>query len=168
MIIFLFIIFFTMIIIYIMRTYIRPRRIEEIDRIIDSGQTRLAIKKLTEIVEKDERNTYAHYLLALAYVKENNFKFAIIPNQVRQIKFVKTEKFSKVFYALYLNVFFDAGYGVYNQDFGQETNDLQNTLLFGYGAGLDFVTYYDIVVRFEFSVNIMNETGFFLHFIAPI
>ena len=120
--------------------------------------------------DRDMVRSYEYYLVDAQHfvILKNNFKFAIIPNQVRQIKFVKTEKFSKVFYALYLNVFFDAGYGVYNQDFGQETNDLQNALLFGYGAGLDFVTYYDIVVRFEFSVNIMNETGFFLHFIAPI
>ena len=93
MIIFLFIIFFAMIIIYIMRTYIRPRRIEEIERIIESGQTKLAIKKLTEIVEKDERNSYAHYLLALAYVKENNYKFAIL--EYRQV--LKHNKYNEKF-----------------------------------------------------------------------
>jgi hypothetical protein len=67
-----------------------------------------------------------------------------------------------------MNFFLDAAYGYYNQDFGKETNNLQNELLLGYGAGLDFVTYYDVVVRAEFSLNKMGEAGFFLHFTAPI
>jgi len=120
--------------------------------------------------DRDVVRSYEYYLVDAQHfgIIKNNIKFALIPNQVRHINFIRTDKFSKVFYALYLNVFFDAGYGVYNQDFGQETNDLQNSLLLGYGAGLDFVTYYDIVMRFEFSINFMNETGFFLHFRAPI
>jgi tetratricopeptide (TPR) repeat protein len=50
---------------------------------IEAGQTKQAIKKLTEILEKDDRNTYAHYLLAEAYIKENNPKFAIV--EYRQV-----------------------------------------------------------------------------------
>lgn len=120
--------------------------------------------------DRDVIRSYEYYLVDAQHfgILKNNFKFAIIPSQVRTIKFIRTEKFSKIYYALYLNIFADAGYGIYNQDFGQATNDLQNSVLFGYGAGLDFVTYYDVVVRFEFSVNLMNETGFFLHFRAPI
>jgi outer membrane protein assembly factor BamA len=120
--------------------------------------------------DRDIVRSYEYYLVDAQHfgILKNNFKFAIIPTQVRKINFIRTEKFSRIYYALYLNLFFDAGYGFYNQDFGQETNDLQNELLLGYGAGLDFVTYYDVVVRFEFSVNKMNETGFFLHFTAPI
>ena len=38
----------------------------------------------------------------------------------------------------------------------------------GYGVGLDFVTYYDKVIRVEFSTNKLNEFGFFLHFVQPI
>jgi outer membrane protein assembly factor BamA len=120
--------------------------------------------------DRDMVRSYEYYLVDAQHfgILKNNIKFALIPNQVRNISFIRTDKFGKIFYALYLNVFFDAGYGVYNQDFGWETNDLQNALLLGYGTGLDFVTYYDIVVRLEFSVNFKNETGFFLHFMAPI
>ena len=42
-----------------------------------------------------------------------------------------------------------------------------NEFLYGYGLGLDFVTYYDIVFRVEFSANKFGETGLFLHFNAP-
>jgi outer membrane protein assembly factor BamA len=120
--------------------------------------------------DRDVIRSYEYYLVDAQHfgILKNNFKFAIIPNQVRTIKFIRTEKFSKVYYALYMNIFADAGYGFYDQDFGRETNDLQNSFLVGYGAGLDFVTYYDIVLRLEFSINLMNETGFFLHFRAPI
>jgi outer membrane protein assembly factor BamA len=120
--------------------------------------------------DRDMVRSYEYYLVDARHfgILKNNVKFAIIPNHVGKLSFIRSDKFGKIFYALYLNVFFDAGYGVYDQDFGQETNDLQNTLLLGYGTGLDFVTYYDIVVRLEFSVNIMNEAGVFLHFMAPI
>jgi len=120
--------------------------------------------------DRDMVRSYEYYLVDARHfgILKNNVKFAIIPNHVRNLSFIRSDKFGKIFYALYLNVFFDAGYGVYDQDFGQESNDLQNTLLLGYGTGFDFVTYYDIVVRLEFSVNIMNEAGVFLHFMAPI
>jgi outer membrane protein assembly factor BamA len=120
--------------------------------------------------DRDVVRSYEYYLVDAQHfvILKNNIKFALIPNQVKEIGFIRSEKFAKIFYALYLNVFVDGGFGVYSQDFGRETNDLQNTLLLGYGAGLDFVTYYDVVVRLEFSVNFKNETGIFLHFVAPI
>jgi hypothetical protein len=46
-------------------------------------------------------------------------------------------------------------------------NTLGNALLFGYGAGVDIVTYYDVVVRFEYTFNRRGENGFFLHMGAP-
>lgn len=120
--------------------------------------------------DRDMVRSYEYYLVDAQHfvILKNNIKFALIPNKVKNISFIKTEKFGKIFYALYMNIFIDGGFGVYNQDFGQETNDLQNALLIGYGAGLDFVTYYDVVVRLEFSVNFKNEAGIFLHFMAPI
>jgi len=40
---------------------------------------------------------------------------------------------------------------------------LANTLLGGAGAGLDFVTAYDVVVRVEYSFTTQRTNGFFLH-----
>ena len=120
--------------------------------------------------DRDIVRSYEYYLVDAQYfaIFKNNIKFALVPNRVSEFKFIRTEKFAKIYYALYLNIFFDVGYGVYIQDFGRYTNDLQNTPLIGYGAGFDFVTYYDVVVRLEFSMNFMNEPGIFLHFMAPI
>ena len=50
----------------------------------------------------------------------------------------------------------------------QQNNYLANTVLCGSGLSLDFVSYYDLVLRMEYSINRLNEKGLFLHFIAPI
>lgn len=68
---------------YFFHIFIAPRKIEEIARMIDAGQTGLAIKRLTEALEKDDRDFYAHYLLAEAYKKEGNIQFAIL--EYRQV-----------------------------------------------------------------------------------
>ncbi len=81
--VFLFFIIFTIIILYFLSIYIFPKKIEEIQRMIDAGQTKLAIRKLTEILEKDDRNPYAHFLLAEAYMAENNSQYAIL--EYRQV-----------------------------------------------------------------------------------
>lgn len=96
----------------------------------------------------------------------SNVKFAIIPTKVYNINFIKTERFSKIHVALYLNLFFDAAYVTDRYTF--ENNPLANQFLYGTGIGLDLVSYYDIVFRFELSRNKQNETGVFVHFMAPI
>jgi len=103
---------------------------------------------------------------------KNNFKFAIIPQRLIKLGFLKSSKFNTVPLALYVNVFSDLGY-VYHysteaDDHGDLGNSLQNSLLLGYGTGLDFTTYYDLVIRCEFSMNLFGKPGIYLHFIAPI
>ena len=113
---------------------------------------------------------YEYYVVDARHfvILKNNLKYALIPQREDRIRFVRSEKFGRIFYALYLNIFLDAGYGYYNKKFALENNDLQNALLLGYGTGIDFSTYYDIVIRLEFSMNLMNEPGIYLHFMAPI
>ncbi len=82
-IVFLFIIIFGMIVWYVLQTFVLPRRIDEIAQMIEAGQTKQAIKKLIDILQKDDRNSYAHYLLADAYVRENNQKLATV--EYRQV-----------------------------------------------------------------------------------
>jgi hypothetical protein len=36
-------------------------------------------------------------------------------------------------------------------------------MLYTYGAGFDVVTFYDLVLRFEYSVNQLGEKGLFFH-----
>ncbi len=93
---------------------------------------------------------------------KNTLKYTLIPTRVKNIGLIKSDKFSRIHYAAYFNWFIDAGYvGAYKN---YEQDDLSNKLLLGTGLGLDFVTYYDIVFRIEFSVNRNGESGFFIHF----
>ena len=98
----------------------------------------------------------------------NNIKFALVPQKIFHVGFLKSKKFNLIPYAFYLNLFADLGY-VYNSDSGQnKINDLQCRLLPGYGLGVDFTTYYNIVARLEFSMNRKCIPGVYLHFTAPI
>ncbi len=99
-------------------------------------------------------------------VLKNNFKYTLIPNRVRNIGFIRNEKFSLIHYALYMNFFSDIGY-VYDGQFFHN-NPYSNTYLQGFGVGLDLVTYYDQVFRAEFSSTHHGDMGVFVHLIAPI
>ena len=91
-------------------------------------------------------------------------RYQLLKPRTKQIKKIKAEKFSKFHYAFYTSLNFDMGYVI------NETKTVvnhANEFLYGYGIGLDFVTYYDIVLRFEYSINKFGEPGLFLHFNAP-
>lgn len=75
---------------YFFNIFITPRKIEEIAKMIENGQTGPAIKKLNELLEKDDRDSYAHYLLAKAYKIENNIQYSIL--EFRQV--LKLGKFT--------------------------------------------------------------------------
>jgi outer membrane protein assembly factor BamA len=94
----------------------------------------------------------------------NSIRYQLVKPHTKQIKILKAEKFSKFHYAFYTSLNFDLGY-VINQTHAEVQH--ANEYLYGYGIGLDFVTYYDIVLRIEASRNKFGETGIFLHFNAP-
>lgn len=81
--IFFFLIVGTILALFVFSTYFFPRRLDEIAAMIEKGQTKLAIRKLEEVLEKDDKNAYAHYLLAEAYRKEKNYQYAVL--EYRQV-----------------------------------------------------------------------------------
>lgn len=99
-------------------------------------------------------------------IVKSNLKFEIIPRTTFNIGWIKSTKFSEVFFAMYANLFFDAAY--VDDVFSHQLNPLSNQLLWGTGVGIDMITYYDIVLRLEFSVNKQNDKGFYISFVAPI
>jgi outer membrane protein assembly factor BamA len=111
---------------------------------------------------------YEYYVIngnSFLLVKTTLLKFTLMPTTIYNIPFIRSEKFNKVPSTLYLSLSADAGY-VRDRQFA-ENNPLCNTWLAGYGAGIDYVTYYDLVFRFEYSFNHLGEHGFFLNFAAP-
>lgn len=106
-------------------------------------------------------------------VFKNNIKFTLIQTKYFAVEEIDWNKFNSIPFTMYINAFIDAGYckNIYNK--GQESliltkNKLENSLLMGYGFGLDMVSYYDLVLRIEASRNLENEFWFAVHFIAPI
>lgn len=103
-----------------------------------------------------------HYGVAKA-----NLKYAIFSQRTSKIDFIKTNKFNTIPWAVYVNLFADAGLVTRNTD-ENISNILPGKTLHSVGLGIDLSTYYDRVVRFELALNGFGEYGFYLHFIAPI
>ncbi len=97
---------------------------------------------------------------------KTGIKFTLMPKKEVYAPFIPLNKFATIPFAFYLNLFSDLGY-VSDTQFN-ETNFLNNTWQYSYGAGIDFVTYYDMIFRLEYSINKLGESGFFLHFTSPI
>jgi outer membrane protein assembly factor BamA len=87
-------------------------------------------------------------------------------NKVYRLNQVPLSKFNKIPFSIYVGAYFDAGY--VGSKSTEATNFLTNKALMGGGFSIDFVSYYDLVFRIEYSVNKLKEHGLFLHFVAPI
>ncbi|MCK9207754.1 MAG: hypothetical protein M0P66_11635 [Salinivirgaceae bacterium] len=97
-----------------------------------------------------------HFETARAFLK-----YAIIPFNVRNIESWGWEKFNKIHYSLFVNAFVEQGY-VYDVN-PNATNRLPNSQLYSFGVGVDLVAYYDLILRFEYSMNQLKQHGFFLN-----
>ncbi|MBE9466839.1 MAG: hypothetical protein IMY72_00800 [Bacteroidetes bacterium] len=118
---------------------------------------------------------YDDYLRAFEYnvidgndffIFRSNLKYEIVSHKIKYYEFIPSNKFNKIHYSVYLNLFFDSGYvkdNVYNTN-----NTMLNEFLYSGGIGIDFVTYYDKIIRLEYAVNKFGNKGFFIHFGAPI
>ena len=106
---------------------------------------------------------------ALNYaICKNNLKFAILNPVTKHLPLIKNDRFGKIHLAIYMNLFFDFAYtwDVMVPE-GFDTK-IANKFIYGTGFGIDFVTYYDKVLRLEYGVNALGESGFFVHLVAPI
>jgi hypothetical protein len=99
-------------------------------------------------------------------VFKSNFKFNILPRTNFSMNWLRTPKFSKSFLEIYANLFFDAAY--VNDIYTYRHNSMANQLLWSTGVGIDMITYYDMVLRLELSINKQKDTGFYISFVAPI
>lgn len=96
---------------------------------------------------------------------KGNLVFQLFKPYTSRVEAIPVEAFRTLYFALYLNLFVDAG-RVWDNLFAEQ-NFLANRWMGGYGAGLNLVTSYDQVVRIEYSLNSISERGFFLHFTQP-
>ena len=99
------------------------------------------------------------------WLSKTILKYTLIKKTSFNIPYVKMKQFKKSHYSLYLGLFSDLGYVIDTQT--NQDNTLSNSLLLGRGISLDYVTYYDKLLRIEFSINHLGEKGVFLHFSNP-
>lgn len=99
------------------------------------------------------------------FISKYNLKIQVIKPTVRTLPLIPMEQFNKIHYALYFNVFADAGY--VNNNFPDPTNTMVNNWQFSTGVGLDLVTYYDQVFRIDYAINRYGEHGLFFHIETP-
>lgn len=102
------------------------------------------------------------------YYFRNNFKYELIKPNVkkpRKEKY-KESKFRNVPYAFYLNAFADAALMVDEMD--QGANPYNNEFIYSWGLGVDFISYYDLVLRFEYAFTSVGKHGFYFGFGMPI
>jgi hypothetical protein len=74
---------------------------------------------------------------------------------------LKSKAYRTIPFKFYAKIHGDVGY-VYSNTNLNETN-LNNKLLYSFGAGLDIVSIYDFVLRIEFTYNQFNQLGTYFH-----
>lgn len=92
---------------------------------------------------------------------KSNLKYLLFQTKEAKFEKIKSYKFNTYHYSVFLTLFADAGY-VWDHLYAAE-NPLSNTFLAGGGVGIDFVTYYDSVMRLEYSINKLGQPGFYIH-----
>ncbi len=100
-------------------------------------------------------------------LNRNELKLNLLNKTFHLEKHIGSNQFSTVPLQIYLKSYADFGW-VKDTSFGHLNPQLNDKLLSGVGVGLDFVTFYDAVIRLEYSYNQLNEHGFFLHIGASI
>ncbi len=63
---------------FIFKTYVFPKKLNQIAKMLESGNTKTAIKLLKAFIAKNDRNMLAHWYLGEAYYKEKKYELAIV------------------------------------------------------------------------------------------
>lgn len=112
----------------------------------------------------DFLNGYEFYVIdGLDYVyTKTALRFQLISSRFSWGKYMPIGAFKEMPYRIYLTINNDFGY--VNSTQFNELNSLGNTFLWGGGVGLNFVLFYDKVIRVEYSMNHLLEKGLYLHY----
>ena len=108
------------------------------------------------------------YLRGMEYYVVDGVAGGFIRNTLRKeiasVKWktgIKSRIYGEIPFRFFLKGYADVGY--VHSKFNTTGNIFTNKLLYTSGFGLDILTIYDIVLRFEYSFNQLNERAFFFH-----
>lgn len=100
-------------------------------------------------------------------VNKTELKFAVFPRKIIHVKQIPFRKFQDFPFGVYLSAFADAGY-MHDGTFNNSDHTLKDTPLVGVGAGINFISMYDWLLRIEVSHNQFGQNGLFLSSVLPI
>ncbi len=114
---------------------------------------------------------YRHQIRGYEHFVMDGSSLFLFANELRykawertfKINFLPFEQFNTVPLAVYPKIFYDNGYVFY--PYITNNNNLLNRWLDGFGAGLDITSYYDKVLRLEYSFNNLGQSEVFLHYL---
>ncbi len=112
---------------------------------------------------------YEPYVIDGSFINltKAEWKFGIIPYRFAHLKWIPFQKFRDFPVGLYISAYSDAGY-VRDWTFNNQDNTLKNKLLLGYGAGINFITIYDFLLRVEYSRNLLGVGGIYISTLVSI
>ena len=108
---------------------------------------------------------YEHYVVNGSgyFVLNNEVRRKIADWKIRMPYYIPSQ-FNPAPLKIYLKAYYDVGY--VNSPPNTNMNVLPNHTLQGYGAGLDFISFYDSILRIEYSFNNLGQNELFLHYLA--
>ncbi len=98
-----------------------------------------------------------HFLVNNNYIKKQLFQFE---KDIRNV--LKIRQFSKIPFAAYLALNFDQGY-IVNYRNNAANKRFSDKYICGGGVGIDIVSFYDFVMRWEYSINISGEKSLYFN-----
>ena len=101
-----------------------------------------------------------HYFISQSYLRRKLFSTGW-----KNTPFLKLPFFDRFFIDTYMNSFFEISY--VSDHLWEGEKGLANQINYSYGVGLEAVTIYDKLLRFDVSYNKQGEWGYFLFFIQP-
>jgi outer membrane protein assembly factor BamA len=117
---------------------------------------------------------YRYQVRGFEYYVMDGYNYFMLTSELRYklldrkfyFPWVPVKGFKTVPLMINIKAIYDQGYVSYPVKFSDtKRNDLLNRWLFGWGGGVDFLTYYDKILRVEYCFNSLGQSGLFLHYI---
>ena len=96
----------------------------------------------------------------------NSINFELLPQKTFKLGIIPFSQFNKIPLSMFLSINFDAAYVFNTNEKYSENNSYVNTPLYSSGISLNIISYYDTLIRLEYSLTNFLQHGFFIHFSA--
>lgn len=116
---------------------------------------------------RDFMRGYERYIIEGQYfaINKNSLKKLLFSFETDISNVVKMQQFSKIPFSAYLTLNFDHGF-IANYPSYSENTMFTDKYIYGGGLGIDIISFYDFVMRWEYSMNIEGEHALYFNLFA--